>query len=112
MADGASKLIQVVRNHGMLAIRLGRNIGQGGLLQCHVTTGATVDHAQFWQPDLLNASLKVPLQSIGLAPVADHTEIAMLVMPPLAEEILRGSNRHRHQKYQAYNAEGTHTIPE
>src|SRR5579864_7113214 len=93
MADRASEFVQLMGNHGVSPVRLPRHIGQSGFLQSNVATGATIDHPEFRQPDLLDASLEVPLQRVRFAAVADHPQIAVLIMPPLAEEILRWSNR-------------------
>jgi len=93
MADRASELVELVRDHGMRAEWLVGNIGEAGLFQSHVATGAAVDHAEFGQPDLLNAALEVALKRIGIAAVADHPQITVLVVTPLAEEIFRGSDR-------------------
>ncbi len=112
MADRAPELIELVGNDGMRAERLGGNIRQAGFFQPDVATGATVDYAKFGQPDLLNAALEVALQRVGIAAVADHPEIAVLVVTPLAEEILRGSDRQRDQKDQADDAEGAHAVSE
>ncbi len=96
----------------MRAERLGGDIGKAGFFQSDVAAGAAVDHAEFGQPDLLDAALKVPLQRVGVAAVADHPEIAVLVVPPLAEEILRRSDRQRSQEDQADHAERAHAIAE
>ena len=83
-----------------------------GFFQSDVATGAAVDDAEFGQPDLLDAALEVALQRVGIAAVADHPKIAVLVVPPLAEEILRGSDRQRGQENQADHAERAHAVPE
>ena len=85
---------------------------KAGFLQSDVATRAAVNHAEFGQPDLLNAALKVALQRIGIAAIADHPEIAVLIVTPLAEEILRGSNRQRNQEDEAHDAEGANAVPE
>src|SRR5580698_7074379 len=112
MADRASELLQLVRDDGMRAIGLIGNIGEARLFQSDVATGAAIDHAEFGQPDLLQAALKMPLQRVGVAAVADHPEITVLVMTPLAEEIFRGSDSQRAQKNQAHDAERAHAVPE
>src|SRR5215467_3659424 len=94
MALRASELIQKVRNHWMFAVWLYGNVSEARLFQSDMATGAAINDTQIRQPHLLNTSLKVPLQGIGLAAVPDETEISVLIVPPLAEEVLRRSNRH------------------
>ena len=69
------------------------------------------DSAEVGQPDLLNASLKMALQRDRIAAVANHLQIAVLIVTPLAEVVFRGSDRKRNQKHQAHHAEGTNAIP-
>src|ERR1035441_3155249 len=101
MADRAPELIELVRDHGMRAERLVGNVGKSGFFEPDVATGAAVDNAQFGQPHLLDSAPEVALQSVGIAAVANHTEIAVLGVPPLAEEILGGSNGQRRQEDEA-----------
>ncbi len=96
----------------MRAERLVGNIREAGFFQSDVATGAAVDHAEFGQPDLLDAALEVALQRVGVAAVADHPEIAVLVVPPLAEEILGGSDGERREENEADHAERAHAVPE
>src|SRR5579863_7201476 len=112
MAGRASELIQIVRNYRMFPIRLHGHIGQAGFFQTHMATGTSVNHAQLGQPDLLNSASEVPLQRVGVTAIAEHLPIAMLIMPPLAEKILGGSNRHRRQKNQTDDAESAHAVSE
>src|SRR5690348_10577095 len=72
----------------------------------------TVDDAKFGKPDLLDPALKVTLQRISFAAVANQTEITVLIVTPLAEKVLRRSNRDRHKEDHADNAEGTNTVSE
>src|ERR1035438_3631903 len=112
MADGAPELLELVRDHGMRAERLVGNVGKAGFFEPDVATSAAVDNAQFGQPHLLASAPEVALQSVGIAAVANHTEIAVLVVPPLAEEILGGSNGQRRQEDEADHAERAHAVPE
>src|SRR5581483_4601222 len=112
MAHRASELIQFMRDHRMRSVRLVGNVCETRFLQPDVATGAAIDHPEFGQPYLLDAALKMPLQRVRIAAIADHPEIAVLVMPPLAEEILRWSNRQRDEENQAYHAESSHAIAE
>ena len=112
MADRASELIELVRDRGVRAERLGGNIRQAGFFQADVATGAAVDYSEFGEPDLLDAALEVALQRVGVAAIANHPEIAVLIMTPLAEEILRGSNGQRAQENEADDAERAHAVPE
>ena len=112
MAHCAAELIELVRDRRMRAIGLVGNVGEAGLFQSDVATGAAVDYAEFGQPDLLNAAVEVALQRVGVAAVADHLEIAVLVVPPLAEKILGGSDRQRAEEDQAHHAKRAHAIAE
>src|ERR1700686_336427 len=112
MANRASELIELVRNRRMRAEGLIRNIRETGFFQPDVATGAAVYDSEFGQPDLLDPAVKVALQRIRIAAVADHPEIAVLIVPPLAEEILRRSNRQRTQEHQAHHAERTNAVAE
>ena len=112
MAYGASELIEFMRDHWMRAKWLIRNIRQAGFFQSNVATCAPVDDPQFRQPDLLDTALEVSLQRVRIAAVADHSQIPMLVVPPLAKEILRRRDRQRCQEDQADHPKRAHTISE
>ena len=93
MADGAPKLIEIMWNYGMLAVRLRGNIRQAAFFETKVATGTTVNHAKFREPDLLNAAGKVPLQRVGVAAVANRSQIPVLIVAPFAEEVFRRRDR-------------------
>ncbi len=48
----------------------------------------------------------MPLQSYGIAAVANQTKVLLLIVPPLAEVIFGGSNSQSQQKKKAHYAEG------
>src|SRR6202007_250990 len=101
-----------VGNRWMRAIRLRGDIGEAGFFHSNVTGGAAVDHAQLGQPDLLNSSLKVPLQRVGVTAIANHLQISVLIVPPLAEEILGWSDCHGEEEHDTDHAEGANTVAE
>jgi hypothetical protein len=111
MAHRASELVEPVRNHRMLAEGLRAHIGEAGFFQTNVATRATVDYAEVGQPDLLNTSLEMALERDRIAAVANHLQIAMLVMTPLAEVVFRGGDRERSQKYKTNHAERANAVP-
>ena len=112
MAHRASKLIELVRNHGMRAEGLRAHVGEAGFLQTNVATRAAIDDAEVGQPDLLNLSLEMALECNRIAAVANHLQIAVLIMPPLAEVVFSRSDRQRSQEHKAYHAERANAIPE
>src|SRR5271166_2726429 len=112
MAHGASELVEFVRDYGMRPEGLRAYIGEARLFHSNVATRAAVDHTELGQPDLLNPALKMALQCHGIAAVADHLQISVLIMTPFAEVVFRGGNRERSQKNQAHHAEGANAIPE
>src|ERR1039458_10023910 len=87
MTNSASELVNLVRNHGMRPERLRAHVGEAHLFHANVATGAAVDHAEVGQPDLLNPALKMALQRDRITSVADHLQIAVLIMTPLAEVV-------------------------
>ena len=98
MADHASKLIELMRNHGMRAERLLAHVGEAGLVQSEVAGGAAVDDAEFRQPDLLNAAWKCRCSVTASLRFADQPQVAVLIVAPLAEVILGGRDRQREQQ--------------
>ena len=112
VADGAAELVELVRNRRMRAKWLSRNVSERGFFQPNVATRAAIDDSEIWQPYLLNAALEVPLQSVGLAAVANHAQISVLVVPPLAEEILRRGDGQRREKNHADHTECADAIAE
>src|ERR1039458_9078451 len=101
VADRASELIELMGNRGMRPEGLRIHVGEARFFYTNVATGAAVDYAQVGQPDLLNPSLEMALQRVGVAAVADHLQIAVLIMAPLAEVVFRGGDGERKQKHQA-----------
>src|SRR5579871_506397 len=112
MTDSASELIEIVGDHWMLAVGLCGDIGEAGFLESDMTTRATIRYSKIGKPDLLDPALKVPLQRVRLAAIADHAQVAVLIVPPLAEEVFCRSNRHGGQKHHADDAEGAHAVSE
>jgi hypothetical protein len=58
-----------------------------------VTGRATIDHAKFWQPDLLNSANEMMLQSRTVGTRRNKFSILALIMVPFIEEIF--SRRYR-----------------
>src|SRR5215469_195118 len=85
MAHHASELVDRVRNDGMFAKGLSADIRQAGFLLRNVTGRAAIDDTEFRQPHLLKIALEVPPQSSRIAAAADHPQVALLIMPPLAK---------------------------
>jgi hypothetical protein len=73
---------------------------------------ATIDYAKFGKPDLLYPTLKMTLQRIGLAAVANQAQITVLIVTPLAEKVLRRSDRDRHQEHDANDTERSYAVSE
>ena len=96
----------------MLAKGLNANVVQARFFQSHVATGAAVGDAEFGQPDLLNAALKMALERDRIAAVADHFLVAVLIVAPFAEMIFGGGDGERNQKHKADYAEGANAISE
>src|SRR5690348_8142015 len=88
MAHDATKLFRIVRYDGMSAEWLRFNVGKGDFLLCHMTSVTAIHDSNIRQPNLLNAGLKMPLQSHGVATCPNQGEIPLLVVPPLAEVVL------------------------
>ena len=63
-------------------------------------------------PRYMNAAGKMPLQRVGIAAVANRFQVAMLIMAPFAEEILRRRDRYRQEKDHADAAKGAHAVSE
>src|SRR5205085_5956718 len=112
MANHAPHLFGSVRNHGMAPERLATDIDQTGFLLADVTRSAAINHAQLRKPYLLNAALEVALQSHGFSAAANQSDIAFLIMAPLAEIVLSGRNRQRDQKQNADHTESSNGITE
>ena len=112
VADRASELVESMRYYGMLPERLRVHIGEAGFFQTNMATGAAVDHSEIGQPDLLNPSLKMALQGHSIAAIANHLQIAVLIVTPLAEVVFRGSDGKRNQKHQTDHSKRANAIPE
>src|SRR5208337_134012 len=72
MANHAAELLRPVRDRGMPAKRLGGDIRQARFFQTNVAGRATVYDSKLGKPYLLNAALKMTLQSDRLAASTDH----------------------------------------
>jgi len=75
-----------------------------------MTGGAAVGDLLLWQPDLLNAGLKVTPKGDGVGASANEVQILLLVTVPLVEVVLGGSDGEQHQQNQARGAKGARAI--
>src|SRR5215831_14467503 len=112
MASRATELIEIVGNRRMLAIGLRGYIRQADFFEPNMAASTTVDDTELGQPNLLNASIEMPPQRVCLAAVADQDQVAILIMPPFAEEVFCRSDRYRDKKNYAHDAEGAHVVSE
>src|SRR5712692_9444602 len=112
VAHHAAKLINGVRDHGMTAEGLGADVHETRFLQSNMARRAAIHHSELRKPDLLNAVLEMALQSDGLAAAANQGQVLFLIMTPLAEMVLGGSNGQRNQQQQADHAKGVNGITE
>src|SRR5579863_2618748 len=85
----AAELIERMRNDGMPAKRLGRNIRQAGFLQSYVAGSATIDDSEAGKPYLVNPALEMALQRHRVSATSNQREILLLIVAPLAEVIFR-----------------------
>src|SRR5579863_1210722 len=110
VAHHAAKFGERVGDRRVRTKGLRLDVQEAGLRQRRMTGGAAVHHAQFRQPDLLQAALKAPGQSSGVAASPDQSQILFLITEPLPEIILGGNHRQQQQKRRAERAESTGAI--
>ncbi len=68
------------------------HVAEAGLLHRDVARGATIDHAEFRNPGLMDSALKAALERKGVVAAANQPEIASLIAIPFAEMIPVGND--------------------
>ena len=112
VTNHASESIDRVRDYGVLAKRLLRNVGETGFLQTQMAGVAAIHDAQLRQPDLVNARLHAAAQTYRIAAIADQRDVFALITMPLTEVILCRRDGQCQQKDQADKAKCPHRIAE
>ena len=98
MAEDAAKFFELVRDGRMRAIGLKGDVGESGFLHGAMAGGATIDDAEFGEPDLLNAGFKMSAESNSVTAPGDEALVAALIAQPVGEEILGGRDGEEDQQ--------------
>ena len=96
----------------MLAEGLLIHIGKTRFFQSKMACRAAIDHAQFRQPDLVDAGLEAAAQADGVSAIADQRKVVALLRMPLAEVVLCRRDGQRQQQAETDDAECPHRIAE
>src|ERR1019366_1145421 len=83
----ATELVERVRDYRMATEGLSADIGKTGFFQSDVAGGATIDHSELREPDLLGPVVltELALQGHRVSAARDQRQILLLVVAPFTK---------------------------